>query len=199
MTSHGAGAPRRTTGRPWLRSAGWLILVPPVFVIEHLGLVLDRRADLKSIRNFVEATFGFWRSGLPIEYRVRPLVNLLLFLGAIAVGLVTVVGGVGRIAALLVAAAQALVCPVGIIWDHGGYRSFPPEAIRRLPAPPGGRFTSAFYLLLAIAAFVLALVDRTPRVHSPAGPQAPPQWSPPTSSEPSPPASAAWSSPAAQR
>jgi len=158
-----------------------LILLPPLFFLRQLLLVLDRSFGGSSVRTFLEASFGFWKGGLPIEYRARALINLLLLLVAAAVGIAAAIGGVGRILAMLVAAAQALVCPVGIVWDHASLLSIPPRAIRRLPLPvPGGRATSAFYLLLAVAAFFFALADRKTKIPVSEQPGTPPPWSAPT-------------------
>ena len=160
------------TGRPWLRSAGWLVLLPPLFFVHEVLLVMDSFNRGGRAWRVVEASFGFWQSGVPVEYRLQAAARLLLFLAAAAVGLIAAFGGIGKIATMVLAAAQALVCPLGIVWD---YRAFdpPPAAIRKLPVPvPGGRATCTVYLLLAIAAFVLALVDR--RRPAPAVPH----WSP---------------------
>ena len=143
-----------------LRSAGWLIAIPPL----GLGLRFLDAADLISLSgnfatDFLRAQFAFWDSGIPSEIRPRLALNLVLFLAASIAWLVVIAGGRARTFVIVIAAAHAFVAFIGLAWDFTDRKSLPPDFILHTIPVSWGRYTSFFYLACALTALGLALSD----------------------------------------
>jgi hypothetical protein len=147
-----------------LRSAGWLIGIPPL----ALGLRFLSDADLDGLTgtfttDFLRSEFAFWDSGAASDFRVRIALNLVLFLVAGITCLVAVAAAAGRTVVIVVAAVQAVVALSGLIWDFAARRDLPPEFVLRTMPVSWGRYTSFFYLVIALTALGLALSVPTTR------------------------------------
>jgi hypothetical protein len=144
-----------------LRSAGWLIGIPPL----ALGLRFLQAADLAGsvATEFMRSQFAFWDSGVSSDFRFRIALNLALFLVAGITCLVAIAAAAGRTVVIVVAAAQAVVALSGLIWDFAARRDLPPEFVLKTMPVSWGRYTSFFYLMIALTALGLALSEPTTR------------------------------------
>jgi hypothetical protein len=142
-----------------ISNAGWLVWIPPL----ALGLQLLRAMDLDGLdgpvtRAFLDRNLLFFASGVPGDFRPRVFLSLVLFLAAIVVGGMAILMGASRVPLMVVAAAQAVVALVGLVWDFGRGASVPDFIFHTVPAP-GGRWTCFFFLVVALGAVGLAYAD----------------------------------------
>jgi hypothetical protein len=145
-----------------LRSAGWLIGIPPL----ALGLRFLSDADLSGLTgsittDFLRSQFAFW--DVSSDFRVRVALNLILFLVAGITCLVAITAARGRIVVISVAAVQAVVALTGLVWDFEARRGLPPEFIVRTIPVGWGRYTSFFYVVIALIALALAMSEPATR------------------------------------
>src|SRR3954470_23471840 len=142
-----------------LRNAGWLILIQPL----ALGLQILRSLEVNGARSpinrqFLDHQFVFWASSVDSDERVAVLVNLVLFVGAIVVGLTAITRGRGRERVAVVATAQAVVAVTGLLW----YQGDAPALVARIVPVQFGRWTSALFLACALMALALTTRGRKP-------------------------------------
>lgn len=141
-----------------VRTAGCLLLVPPLAVVLDMLQVADR-ATLRGnpgADDFLRTEFGFWRSGVAADVRLELAVHLVLTAVAVVAGVAAIVTGRHRFVVFIVAVAQAIVTLPGVIWDHVTFHVAPPDWIVKAPLPvPGGRWTSIMFLAAALAAAAL--------------------------------------------
>jgi hypothetical protein len=142
-----------------LRSAGWLIGIPPLALGLQCLDVADASPTATFPTTFLKVQFAFWDSGISSSFRPRIFLNLVLFLVAGVTCLVAVTAGRARTLVIVVAAVQAVVALTGLVWRSNfvfGRADAPDFILHTIPVFEG-RATSGFFLLIALTALGLAL------------------------------------------